>query len=264
MNVRKAAVFLLVLLLLPALVAAAETVVPLKLLSVAGPEGEAGGELLLMQRLESADSPSATIAIVTTQEGHRGELTFVFDPGEGSSTQRFVDLSTGWWAELEHDFGFSNLGTVEDYGNSSDWLEANYDRLRQERAPSTFRLTTSEGSVEWIEPWEEPEEAERNQRAALAELASDVVASEPPASALAELAVLAVMIRADQDRDLSSFETLAEALALAVRAAEIAPASSGEGRPRLVTTAPSERADEVSEVVADYRARSSQEEPDGS
>lgn len=227
---------------------------PLRYLRLTSGEGEVQGELLIVQRVAGEQKPSATVVLVAAPEGELAELSSVFDPDQGVSTERLVDRRSGWWAELETDIGFSNLGAVDQGVDPSEWAEEIHHRARQHRAPTTHTLRTVDGAeVTWTIPWGMPEEERgRVRNDALAELATEFATAGVPSSAALEVAVLRQSLRNDERRELSGVEDLAKGLSQALAVADRLPpvADATVERMSLVAMPPEERSEDFSKMLS--------------
>lgn len=195
---------------------------PLELLRVRSAEGEPLGELVVVQRLERLQQSSATIAVVAAADGSRAELVYRLDPASGLVTTTLTDLVSGWRAEMEHDLGVSNLGSAEEHGSTDEWLENVGHRLRTQRPPSTFTLTTTDGvAVRWSSQPGEPDATGEALKQAKVELASQFVGVELPPSVSAELSVLATVIHSSGSERLRDFDALLDPLMTGLHLAEV-------------------------------------------
>jgi hypothetical protein len=173
---------------------------PAAYLQMVLPSGEVGAVYLTVDSFDPEGGANVTASLFETADGDRLLELDTLDRDKGLLVQRLEHPSSGWWVELELDFGFRNLGSPLDYADPMDWSIALRDRERQEKAPLTVTVHSSDGRlVHWIEPYGEPEEGDRARKAALAELAA-AFSSEPiPEATQAALRALD-RFRSTQDR----------------------------------------------------------------
>lgn len=224
-------------------------------------EDESAGEYVHAH--DNASTPPSQVGLLETKEGYRAHLRWAMDRDKGVTTCRFVDLHSGWWIELQSDFGVRNLGGPEDYHDSMEWIVALNERNKRERPTMTYTLTTSDGAhAEWSEPWEVPEdEAEKARTAALAGFAADLVQSKVPASAVAEFELLAGLLESPHRGTVDTFEALIEPALLVLRAAPGTEFEPIHGIEVEVDAAKPERVDRLMKAFdADAAGRKEQNE----
>lgn len=210
---------LLTLSVTPAVEAAeAPSALPIYHARVVDSEGRTIAEYVLAD--DNGSEPPEVLGILETAEGYRAYVSYAFDVDRGIVTQRFTDLHSGWWVELQHDYGMRNLGRASDYVDPMEWTLVLNDRLAREKAPSTYTLLTSDGAgAEWVEPWGEPEEGRDARLTALAAFATSLVDSPMPGSAKVQLRLLLQMLDSEAGARLSNashlLETVERVLAVA-------------------------------------------------
>lgn len=192
--------------------------VPAYHVEVVDENGNLLGEYLSADDHDS--TPAAVLGLLKTRDGHAAQLRFTIDREEGIVTRRFLDLHSGWWIELRHDFGIRNLGGPEDFADPMQWMVAIQERQIRERPVATYTLATSDGAhAAWTKAWQAAEaEVEAARTDALASLAADLAKREFPGSTLAELKLLATIAESEERDELSAFADLIEHLLLVVRA----------------------------------------------
>lgn len=210
------------LLVLSAFVARAEELpahIPTHHLTVLGADGQVCGHYLRV--LDNGSNPPAVVGLVELKDGGRARLRRVFDREKGIVTETLLDLQSGWWIELRHDLGVRNLGGPEDFHDGTAWLLAIKDRHKRQRPTSTYELATSDGAYgEWMKPWEAAEEdTEKSHLNALAAFAAELSETDVPASAVAEIELLATLLASPHGNELSAFENLVEEVILSLRGA---------------------------------------------
>lgn len=196
---------------------------PVKHLRLTDGDGVSAGDYLIAQQRD----PTAEVGLISTADGQRARLIVRLDTDSGVSIQRFEDLSSGWWAEWRLDFGYGNMGDADDFNSPMEWFRANRERVQRLNPPATYSLSTSDGpSIQWLEPRDEPEEAERARLDALARFAADLATSPPPESARATLSLAGTFVTGAEGHDSGArlVEALLAALDVAGRRSEATPA----------------------------------------
>jgi hypothetical protein len=236
--------------------AAEGPLLPLNYLTVKDEQGQVRATAVVLQQLETETAPSAALLLIMTEQGDRAELTATFDPKRGVATSILTDLSSGWWFELERDFGMPNMGEVDDHASTSDWLAANLDRLREQKPPSTYTLRSVGGfTSQWVKRWKQPEEEERGEESTTASLAAQMAERQVPDSLLSTAAVLAFLMRSDSQVRLSEYLKLSQVVGRAVSAATGgAELAVGDGTAvTLVVADPAQHRSEVGELVGERK-----------
>lgn len=174
--------------------ALASEVVPVAEAEIRSEAGEVIGHYLVADSFDVVHGPGFSVALLDLPGAARMMESDRLDRDEGQVVQRLHDLSSGWWIELTHDFGFGNLGGPEDYADPMEWAIAIRDRAARERAPSTYTLRLSDGrSYEWVVPHGEPEVGQERRQEALSALAADLSKEGLPESTGRALEMLAAV-----------------------------------------------------------------------
>jgi len=185
--------------------AGAETIVPVAYVELIQSDGSPAGEYLVIDSFDPETGPLFTAGLLEAPGGHRLLQTDRMDRDNGLRIQRLEDLGSGWWAELELDFGFKNLGSPLDYADPMEWSMAARDRARSERATTTYTIRFSDGrSARWTKPYGEAAEGEKNREAALVDLAASLTEAKLPDSTVTALETLATLQASDNHPELAA------------------------------------------------------------